>query len=103
MRKLISRKEERFIKENLEVFPSVEILGPRQCGKSTLSKMLSDSFTSFFYLDLQNRDDLAKLNEPDLFLLPMKIKQFALMKFSASPSSFQLYKMILAGNRKCKT
>ena len=41
MRNLIVRKQEAFIKENLEVFPAVVVLGPRQCEKSTLNKMLA--------------------------------------------------------------
>ncbi len=40
MQKLIDRNIEAFVKENLSVFPAVAILGPRQCGKSTLVKML---------------------------------------------------------------
>ena len=40
MHKLINRGIESFVNENLRIFPTVAILGPRQCGKSTLVKML---------------------------------------------------------------
>ena len=67
MQKLISRNIETFVKENLSVFPAVAILGPRQCGKSTLAKMLLQNLDDYLYLDLQNLDDLNKLREPMLF------------------------------------
>ncbi len=67
MHKLIKRYIESFVNENLNIFPAVAILGPRQCGKSTLVKMLYQNSNSFLYLDLQNMDDLNKLREPMLF------------------------------------
>jgi hypothetical protein len=56
IQELIDRNIEAFVTDNLSVFPAVAILGPRQCGKSTLVKML-----------YQNLDDLNKLREPTLF------------------------------------
>lgn len=67
MHKLITRTIEAFVNENLSVFPAVAILGPRQCGKSTLVKMLYQNSAGYLYLDLQNLDDLNKLREPMLF------------------------------------
>jgi hypothetical protein len=67
MHELFSRKKEEFVIENLSVFPAVAILGPRQCGKSTLVKMLYQNSDAYLYLDLQNLDDLNKLREPTLF------------------------------------
>jgi predicted AAA+ superfamily ATPase len=64
---MLERAVQSFVFENLAVFPAVVILGARQCGKSTLIKMMSDKLPSFIYLDLQNIDDLNKLNEPTLF------------------------------------
>ncbi|HCC52515.1 MAG TPA: ATPase, partial [Porphyromonadaceae bacterium] len=67
MQDLIGRNIETFVTENLSVFPAVAILGPRQCGKSTLVKMLYQNSDAYLYLDLQNLDDLNKLREPMLF------------------------------------
>lgn len=64
---MIKRNIQTFVLQNLEIFPAIVILGPRQCGKSTLVKMMKDLFDSFLYLDLQNMDDLNKLNVPTLF------------------------------------
>ena len=88
MRDLIQRKAEGFIKENLSVFPAALILGPRQCGKSTLVRMMSDYLPDFLYLDLQNRDDIAKLNEPSLFFQTNKQKTICLDEIQLIPNLF---------------
>ncbi|MDR2815902.1 MAG: AAA family ATPase [Proteiniphilum sp.] len=61
MHKLVDRNIEAFVTENLNIFPAVAVLGPRQCGKSTLVKMLYQNSETCLYLDLQNLDDLNKL------------------------------------------
>lgn len=57
MHDLLERKIGSFVKENLTLFPAVAILGPRQCGKSTLVRMLFKNADAFLYLDLQNIAD----------------------------------------------
>ncbi|HXK82425.1 MAG TPA: AAA family ATPase [Bacteroidales bacterium] len=68
MHKLINRESRSKLLQYLDIFPTVVILGPQQCGKSTLAKMVAKDLSSFLYLDLQNRDDLAKMNEPSLLV-----------------------------------
>ena len=48
----------------MESFPVTAILGPRQCGKSTLARDLNPSHS----FDLENPRDLAKLQNPMLSL-----------------------------------
>ncbi len=45
-------------------FPATAILGPRQCGKTTLARQL----TYDHYFDLENPRDLVKLEQPQLAL-----------------------------------
>ena len=48
----------------ISAFPVTAILGPRQCGKTTLARTLAaDS-----YFDLENPQDLARLEQPQLAL-----------------------------------
>lgn len=47
----------------LKTNPAVALLGPRQCGKTTLARQLAKSSTST-YFDLENPIDLARLEEP---------------------------------------
>ena len=51
----------------MERSPVVALLGPRQCGKSTLARHLMSGLDAI-HLDLQDRSDRNKLNEPELFL-----------------------------------
>ncbi len=56
----------------IEQFPAVCLLGPRQVGKTTLAKVYADTFKdqfSFIHIfDLENPQDLAVLNNPQLAL-----------------------------------
>lgn len=55
--------------------PIVCILGPRQCGKTTLAKTftkIQDTFNSENYFDLENPLDIQRLANPVLALKPLK-------------------------------
>ncbi len=56
------------IKQAFEVNPAVALLGPRQCGKTTLAKTYAQSFKNILFLDLENPVHLAKLESPMLAL-----------------------------------
>lgn len=47
--------------------PAVAILGPRQCGKTTLAKNIIGQSGHAVYLDLERRSDLNKLRDPEAF------------------------------------
>lgn len=68
MKNIIERLSRKDITRMMQVFPAVAILGSRQCGKSTLVKMMMESSPNFLYIDLQNRQQRAQLNDPILFL-----------------------------------
>ena len=63
--KTIDRKTDRVtLTKLMSAFPVTAILGPRQCGKTTLARTLAaDS-----YFDLENPQDLARLEQPQLAL-----------------------------------
>ncbi|MEW5814894.1 MAG: ATP-binding protein [Spirochaetota bacterium] len=48
--------------------PVTALLGPRQCGKTTLSRMLSKEYGEVTYFDLEDPVDLAKLSAPKVTL-----------------------------------
>ncbi|KAF0242688.1 MAG: ATPase [Planctomycetota bacterium] len=51
--------------------PVVALLGPRQCGKTTLAHELAGR-SSGQYLDLESERDLRRLDPPDLALEPLR-------------------------------
>src|SRR5712664_4033940 len=61
----------RTLRDGLKANPVVALLGPRQCGKTTLARGLAESVTTS-YFDLENPADLARLAEPMLALERVK-------------------------------
>ncbi|UCD81353.1 MAG: ATP-binding protein [Desulfobacterales bacterium] len=51
------------IQQNFRVHPVTALLGPRQCGKTTLAKMLAENEPSE-YFDLENPVDSRRLSQP---------------------------------------
>ena len=63
--KLIDRKTDRTtLAKLMSLFPATAILGPRQCGKTTLARTLAADT----YFDLENPQDLARLEQRPLRL-----------------------------------
>ena len=67
MRGLIPRSLASEIKHRLQHNPVVTILGPRQCGKTTVALQIVKPMKKSVYLDLENPADLAKLDDPLAF------------------------------------
>jgi len=100
MQKLIDRKAQSLVKQNLETFPAVVILGSRQCGKSTLIRMMANQLGDFLYLDLQNRDDWAKLNEPSLLFQNNAERTICLDEFQLRPELFSVLRSEIDRDRR---
>ena len=47
--------------------PITALLGPRQCGKTTLAHMFTDDLRAVFF-DLESQPDLQRLQNPELML-----------------------------------
>jgi predicted AAA+ superfamily ATPase len=68
------KKREKFLEEihhAFEVHPVIALLGPRQCGKTTLAKQYEERYRSempFTCFDMENPRDLAKFSSPLLTL-----------------------------------
>lgn len=53
------------LREGFRLFPCVGIIGPRQCGKSTLSRQFATKRKKpVHFFDLESPRDLARLHEP---------------------------------------
>lgn len=90
----------RQIKTYFNIFPAVCILGPRQCGKSTLVKNLEKSFEQFVYLDLQKPSDLNKLEQVELFFAANQSAVICLDEIQLAPQLFSVLRSIIDQNRK---
>lgn len=100
MRNIIPRNLKNTISQYLNIFPAVAILGPRQCGKSTLIKMLSAHWNNVLYLDLQKEGDLNKLLQPTLFFDSNRDKIICLDEIQLVPQLFSQLRSVIDGNRE---
>ncbi len=70
MRDYVPRAASETVLRRLRSVPVVTILGPRQCGKSTLARRILAGFSEPLYLDLERPADLRRLSDPEaLFAL----------------------------------
>lgn len=99
----IARKVyQEILAKKLSHSPAVAILGARQVGKTTLAlKYAEDTQKDFLYLDMENPDDLAKIerNHTDFFDF-YKDQLVIIDEIQAQPSLFNSLRGIIDKNRK---
>lgn len=80
--------------ESAGYFPVTAILGPRQCGKTTLAKSWIGKRGEFVYLDLELPSDLVKLQEPEDFLKRCAGKIVCLDEIQRVPELFPVLRSL---------
>ena len=80
------------VRQALRRSPVTVLLGPRQCGKTTLARRLVPS-TSLNYFDLEDPQSLARLNQPDIALRPLK-KLIVIDEVQRRPDLFPLLRVL---------
>jgi predicted AAA+ superfamily ATPase len=66
---MVDRKYFRkLVQEALQIFPVCALIGPRQCGKTTLANTIKGSFDPVYHFDLEDPYDLKKMDSPKLLL-----------------------------------
>lgn len=87
---LIRSKAHRIL-ESLGNFPVVGILGPRQCGKTTLAKQLSEKLTkNVIYLDIESDRDRNVLNDPETYFREHEDSCIILDEIQLAPELFPI-------------
>lgn len=85
------------IKIAFEVHPVVALLGPRQCGKTTLAKMYQEHFQkekAFTYFDLEDPRHLARLESPILALEEIE-GTIVIDEIQRSPELFPILRVLV--------
>src|SRR4030066_426566 len=88
------------IERKLENMPGVVILGPRQCGKSTLAKAIISEIGSAVYLDLERPSDVSKLRDPEAFFSLNSDKLICLDEIQRVPELFPVLRSVMDENRR---
>jgi predicted AAA+ superfamily ATPase len=85
--------------EYLKIFPVTGIIGPRQVGKTTLTKQIGIE-RSFEYLDLEKPEDRQKLSDPVLYFSEFQEKDFIIDEIQLLPNLFPTLRGIIDQNRR---
>jgi predicted AAA+ superfamily ATPase len=85
----------------LESFPALAILGPRQVGKTTLAKELSQFISGkTIYLDLEKPSDLIKMEDAELYFQEHPESFIIIDEIQRSPELFPLLRSIIDERRQ---
>lgn len=95
----VVRAAEEKVQRALSRSPVVAILGPRQCGKSTMAKTLLKEIPAV-YLDLQDRVDRNKLTEPEIFFDRYRDKLICLDEIQLLPEFFSVLRSEVDRDRR---
>lgn len=90
----INRALEDSIRLGLKRNPVLALLGPRQCGKSTLVRKLRQEFADSLYLDMERPSDVAKLADPELFLSRCQDKLVCIDEIQRRPNLFPVLRSL---------
>jgi predicted AAA+ superfamily ATPase len=88
------------IERKLENMPGVVILGPRQCGKSTLAKAIISEIGGAVYLDLERPSDVSKLRDPEAFFSLNSDQLICLDEIQRIPELFPVLRSVIDENRR---
>jgi predicted AAA+ superfamily ATPase len=95
MRGLIPRNLTAEINRRLQQNPVLAILGPRQCGKTTLALQIVKPLKNAVHLDLENPADLAKLDDPLAFFSLHEDDLVCLDEIQRTPELFATLRSIV--------
>jgi predicted AAA+ superfamily ATPase len=96
---VISRSALSLVRDALKRQAAVALLGPRQVGKTTLALTIAEG-TDALYLDLESREDRAKLSDPALFLRAYEDRLVILDEIHRVPELFQTLRGLIDEGRR---
>ena len=98
---MILRQIKTTVQESLNKFPVVGLIGARQVGKTTLGKAIATQCPQqVVYLDLELPSDLAKLDEPELYLQQHSEHLVILDEIQRKPELFPVLRALVdVGNK----
>jgi predicted AAA+ superfamily ATPase len=101
MQEYIHRYLEGELAECLSQFPCTAIIGPRQCGKTSLAQAISVDRKTV-YLDLERPADVRRLQEPEFFLDEHKSHLICLDEIQRVPELFPVLRGWIDRNRDAR-
>jgi hypothetical protein len=100
LQRYIKRTIENELRHSLQSFPVTALLGPRQCGKSTLARHVVSEMEDTVYLDLEKPSDLRKLDDPEFFFTTQKQKLVCIDEIQIGPELFPVIRVMVDEDRR---
>jgi predicted AAA+ superfamily ATPase len=97
---MFQRKYAPEIREQLGLSPAVAILGARQIGKTTLAKQIAAEYPDSIYLDLENAQARAKLEQADAFFEANRHRLVVLDEIQNVPELFSTMRGEIDADRR---
>jgi uncharacterized protein len=91
----IQRVLEQRVLKALNTNPVVALLGPRQCGKSTLAKKVLEEFPGSLYLDLEKSSHLQILHDPEAFFFNNENRLVCFDEIQNKPEIFSAMRSVI--------
>lgn len=96
----VPRFLEKAVKNALAQMPAVAILGPRQCGKTTLARQLAGGSGTVLYLDLERPSDLARLTDPEALFADNRDSLICIDEIQRMPELFPVIRVAIDAARR---
>ncbi len=93
------RVYEHKINDLLDMFPAVAIIGPRQCGKSTLVRMCCPNWK---YYDLERPDDYKLITDDPLAFFSINSRDVIIDEAQQYPDLFKVLRSVIDEKRSIK-
>jgi predicted AAA+ superfamily ATPase len=100
MQRYIERSAVAEIRHSLENNPVTALIGPRQCGKSTLARHVLQNRKDALFLDLELPSDMRKLADPELFLQEHAHQLICIDEVQLRPDLFPLLRALIDKGRR---
>lgn len=91
----VPRELEPSVLQSIANYPVTAVIGPRQCGKSTMVKNLIQGREDVTYLDLERPSDLQKLESGEWYLGSQKGKLICIDEIQRKPELFPLIRSLV--------
>ena len=83
------------IENQFEIHSVCALIGPRQVGKTTLAKKISENYSKVDFFDLENSIDLARLENPMLALTHLQSELIVIDEIQRRPELFPVLRVLV--------
>jgi hypothetical protein len=88
------------VRRALRQVPAVAILGPRQCGKTTLARHLVGNLPEVLYLDLERPSDVSRLTDPEALFAANASRMICIDEIQRVPELFPVMRHAIDADRR---